>query len=103
VNQTPVGTRNAGYTITSAVRLHSEGTCETTTDDYWVVLGHDNDGVMVSWQCRWLPSLGRWGFSGGHYANDAMAGFRNRITYELNQMVTRSKSRRDETKRGEEE
>ena len=49
MNQTPVGTRNDGYTITSAVRMHSEGVGNPDFfhEDYWVVLGHDDDGVMV--------------------------------------------------------
>ena len=74
MNQTPVGTRNDGYTITSAVRMHSEGVGNPDFfhEDYWVVLGHDDDGVMVSWQCRWQQILSekklayRWTFYGGH-------------------------------------
>ena len=107
MNQTPVGTRNDGYTITSAVRMHSEGVGNPDFfhEDYWVVLGHDDDGVMVSWQCRWQQILSekklayRWTFYGGHYADDALSGFRNRIRYELNKMVTRSESCRDEAKK----
>ena len=94
----PVGIENVGYTITSAVRMHSEGGSKWTREDYWVVLGHKGD-KLVSWCARQLPS-GVWSFWHGFYENDAEHGFTVRVENELKKMVARSISR---SKDGEEE
>jgi len=95
MSASPVGIENVGYTITSAVRMHSEGECDWTSEDRWVVLGHNEQGEMVCWDARLLDIDGRkvWSFSHGDYVSGVRESFFARINGELNKMVSRSESR----------
>ena len=91
----PVGIDNVGYTITSAVRMHSEGECDWTSEDFWVVLGHNEWGEMVCWNARLLDIDGRkrWSFSHGDYVDGVRESFLERVHRELGKIVSRSKDR----------
>ena len=95
MSDTPVGIDNVGYTITSAVRMHSEGECDWTSEDFWVVLGHNEQGEMVCWNARLLDIDGRkvWSFSHGDYVSGVRESFLERVHRELGKMVSRSESR----------
>ena len=95
MSESPVGIVNVGYTITSAVRMHSEGVCDWTSEDMWVVLGHNAQGEQVCWYARTLDLDGRvrWSFSNGVYVSGVRQSFLARITDESNKMFSRSSSR----------
>tara|TARA_R110000824_G_scaffold255235_1_gene444188 strand:- start:2625 stop:2945 length:321 start_codon:yes stop_codon:yes gene_type:complete len=95
MSASPVGIENVGYTITSAVRMHSEGECDWTSEDFWVVLGHNEQGEMVCWNARLLDIDGRkrWSFSGGDYVSGVGQSFFTRINREIKKMVERSVER----------
>ena len=95
MSASPVGIENVGYTITSAVRMHSEGVSDWTSEDFWVVLGHDEQGEMVCWNARLLDIDGRkrWSFSHGDYVSGVGQSFLKRINYEMEKMVSRSEER----------
>ena len=88
----PVGVTNVGYEITAAVRMHSEGVCDWTREDYWIVLGHNPaKSEMVCWYCRWQENYG-WAFSHGTYVSGVRESFLARIGDELPKMVSRTES-----------
>jgi len=97
MSASPVGMNNVGYTITSAVRMHSEGLCDWTSEDFWVVLGHNEQGEMVCWNARLLDIDGRkvWSFSNGDYVSRVHESFLARINHEIKKMVSRSEERSD--------
>jgi len=98
MSDTPVGIENVGFTITSAVRMHSEGECDAwsqTSEDFWVVLGHNEWGEMICWNARLLDIGGRkrWSFFHGEYVDGVIESFLERVHRELGKMVSRSKDR----------
>ena len=102
----PVGRQNVGYTITSAVRLQSVGLHSYTSEDKWVVLGHNRQGEMACWTARLLEFDDglRWSYTGGIYVNrkNVAKAFHDRIKFELEKILLRSEERADDMVGGEE-
>ena len=102
----PVGLQNAGYLITSAVRLQSVGLYSYTCEDMWVVLGHNPHGEMVCWTARLFEfdDGNHWSFTGGIYVNrkNVQKAFHDRIRFELEKIFFRSEERADRMVGGEE-
>tara|TARA_Y100001963_G_scaffold159761_1_gene265089 strand:+ start:7218 stop:7553 length:336 start_codon:yes stop_codon:yes gene_type:complete len=96
----PVGNRNAGYLITSAVRLQSVGIQTYSSEDMWVVLGHNPRGEMVCWTARLVEFDDgfTWSFSGGTYVNreNVWESFHGRIKFELEMIFFRSEASADQ-------
>lgn len=102
----PVGRQNAGYLITSGVRLQSVGLHSYTCEDMWVVLGHNPQGEMVCWTARLFEFDDgfRWSFTSGTYVNrkNVQKSFQERIAFEMEKIFLRSEERADERVGGEE-